>query len=456
VVTPSGSAYNAGCELADPSLYDQPTESVPWRFTSMTGSTTTSGLPLPLAAESPITYDRGTPRNWSSRFGLHEYDIPRWRATPLVTDAPESIPDAALNGILWSHTRARAGGAVLDPATRCLASHYLSGVFAPSVTSLPMFRRFMEPLGPFARGWDWFGGRAFVVRDSRLNAAVIVSRGAAVSALTREQEVEFANFAYPGPWVAAAETTSELRNTTVRYVALDPNGVAVRLGELNGEFVNLDVPQCVPGQCPPNGPFVASAPSAPAPFDPTGEIVVLSAARETLWALRDATATERARMAAYDLASDVWRDVEVPLASDILAATYSSTDDVLWVLDQISVQGRRYARLLAVHPETGWGTEAARWRRVTSHDRFALAATSGGGLYLASGAYGAFAVAYLAPSHDAVELRGVRVGVGTLSGAHALSVDDDGVSVLVARPLEYATVDYQVGSFHTGGWGSCL
>lgn len=80
---------------------------------------------------------------------------------------------------------------------------------------------------------DWFGRRAFVVRDARINGTVIVSGGAAIGAMTAAQQAELANFAYGGPWVAAAETSTDLRNTTIRYVGLDANGVVRRLGEIN-------------------------------------------------------------------------------------------------------------------------------------------------------------------------------------------------------------------------------
>jgi len=257
--------YNAGCVIAEPSLYDRASEGVPWRFVSMTGSATEFRPPLPLASESEIRYDRPSARNWHSRFGLHEYDIPRWRVSPLIVGLPESIPDGPITGVLWTHTRAEAGGAVLDDDTRRLANHYLSGIFSPPVTSPALLLRFMEPLGPFARGWDWFGRRAFVFRDSRINGTVIVSGRAAIGAMTPDQQTEFANFDYAGRWVAAAETSTHLRNTTIRYVGLDANGVALRVGEVNGSFVDLDAPQCAPGQCGPNGPFAAGlAGSAPA------------------------------------------------------------------------------------------------------------------------------------------------------------------------------------------------
>jgi hypothetical protein len=215
--------------------------------------------------------------------------------------------------------------------------------------------------------------------------------------------------------VPAAESTSELRNTVVRYVALTPAGIRSRVGEVNGAFVDLDDPQCIPGQCPPtDGPQFAALASNPPPFDPTQEVSVLSATRREFFALRDATADRGAELATCDLDSGVWTSRSVDTIGDVLAATYSARDEVLWVLDQIRVGRHRYARILAVVPESGHATESARWLRVTPHDRFEMAVTSDRGLYIAAGIGGAHAVARLDLSFDGVRLRGIRAGAGAL------------------------------------------
>lgn len=457
-----GDAYDQGCTLADPDEYDGMAESVPWRFVTMTDSL--AGDPLPLDSEVDVAYSRPADSrflpDWQGRFRLHQDDLPRWRTTPLSPlDGPETFPSGALHGVFWTHTRAYSGATSLDPDTRRLANHYLSGAFSPPVDAPAALRRFVEPIAPLTRGWDWFGRRSFLVRDSRIGSGIGTMIGNSVTPPVDVNELtSLSRLAADGRWVPAAESTSELGNTVVRYVALTPAGIRSRVGEVNGAFVDLDDPQCIPGQCTPtDGPQFAALASNPPPFDPTHEVSVLSATRRQFFALRDATADRGAELATCDLDSGVWTSRSVDTIGDVLAATYSARDEVLWVLDQIRVGRHRYARILAVVPESGHATESARWLRVTPHDRFEIAVTSDRGLYIAAGIGGAHAVARLDLSFDGVRLRGIRAGAGALPpDVHALRADDSGVSVLTRSGRDYTLSDHTAESFTAGWMGACL
>ncbi len=458
-----GDAYDQGCSLAEPNDYDGLTESVPWRFVTMTDSALVDRPPLPLRAEVEISYSPATDsrfaRDWHGRFRLHQDDIPRWSMTALSPiDGPETIPTGPLHGVFWSHTRAYVGGGSLDPDTRRLANHYLSGPFSDVVDAPEALRRFVEPIAPLTRGWNWFGRGSFLVRDSRVSGGIGTLLGSAVTPpVDANEAASFARLAVAGRWLGAAESTSELRNTIIRYVAVGPAGISSRVGEVNGAFVDL-TPQCPPGQCPPSdGPqFAAFASNAP-PFDPSVEVSVLSATRRQFFSLRDATADRGAELASYDLVAGVWESRELDDVGDVLAATYSARDGVLWVLDQVRVGHRRYARILAVVPESGHTTESARWLRVTPHDRFEMAITSDRALYIAAGIGGAHAIARIELTFDAARLRGVRVGAGQLPpNLSVLRADDRGVSLLTRSGRDYSLSDYGTDSFTSGWMGSCL
>lgn len=447
--------YDAGCALPDVTSYDRTVESVPWRFVSMTGSATADRPALPLRDESAIVHGPSTgsfARDWHSRFRLHQDDIPRWLSTPLVTGRPETIPAGPLRGVFWSHTRTAPGSTPLDPDTRALANNYLSGPFSPVVTSPPALRRFIEPIGPFVRGLDWLGRRAFLVRDSRVGGVSVAIAGAVLSPLDAVEAAQLATFDHAGPWVSAAETATQLRGTVVRYVALGPGGVEARIGEVDGAFVNLDAPQCVPGQCP---QLLVTESNGP-PMEAT-DVAVLSATRETLWLLRGATSTEVAHLYEHDLAADLWTESPLLGVADALAATYDASADLLWILDQVESRGRRHARLLAVRPGSPYAVERARWPRVTPHVTFELASATDGALYLLAAGRAVHAIALLEPFPDGVRLRGVQLGVGDVAdGARALRVDEQGVSLLSQRAIEHVTVDYRREDFRAGGIGSCL
>jgi hypothetical protein len=447
--------YDGGCVLAEPGAYDRTVESVPWRFVSMTGSATAELPPLPLRAEGLIVHgpSSGTfARDWHSRLRLHQDDIPRWLSMPLVTGRPESIPAAPLHGVFWTHTRTTPGGGELDPLARQLASNYLSGPFAPVVTSPPALRRFIEPVGPFVRGLDWLGRRAFLVHDSRVGGVSVAIAGAMLAPFDESEAAQFALFAPEGRWVGASETSTQLRGTVVRYLALGPSGVEARVGEVDGIFVDLDAPQCVPGQCPQLLTAEQATPSLLA-----NDVAVLSATRETLWLLRGATSTDVARVFEHDLAADVWSEDPLLGVEEILAATYDASADVVWILDQGEARGRLHARLLALRPGSTVAIERERWARVTPHARLELASAADGALYLLAAGRAAHAIALLEPARGGFSVSGVQLGVGDVAdGAPALRVDGSGVSVLTRRALEYATLDYPRATFRTGGIGSCL
>ncbi|MCZ7680679.1 MAG: hypothetical protein M5U28_18685 [Sandaracinaceae bacterium] len=329
---------------------------------------------------------------------LRDRDVPRWRE-----GFGEPIPDgiiASVPGVLWTHTPGPIGGGDATEWERPRASHFWSGRgqmrSAPPCRSCPPFPCIQAITPWIARGVfgpapvPWIGFSTTVCGIVLPDLNVVLRVGPDVfagqpgfdPAWLREFEVPDVR------WVAAAESDDWLPEEDLRYVGLSAGDLALRamLVEQEGELIDVIKQQpCAPNQCEPV--LVARTAGALAAAATPSPLLVLSARRRTLWSLDEVPASD-ARVRALDLGARTWREL-VPQGEPlgrILAATYAPRDDVLWLLDEVG-RGPRRTEARLVRVEVGLRNArarvVARWPRVTTNDRFALAVDPAGALYLA-------------------------------------------------------------------------
>lgn len=369
----------------------------------------------------------------------------------------------AARGVLWTHTpRFTSGTAFADPATQDLASHYLSGGF-----SAPWIVREPDPCivlaAPFLGGgldcpfcgvqfpspWIAFPGLDAACSRARLDVPILFLglRGVTpVPGVSLDGLGHFAN--EPSGWVSAAESTPWLPEEGVRYARLDEASQLVRVLSVVGDrLVDPDASPCPPPQCP--GLIApASSTASPSPGPRPGAVHVLSARLNQVWVLggRDARGEALGDVWALDLASRHWRRLPLGPAAqlgEVLAATYSPTDDALYVLDRVAPRDRshplfpgRWARLVRLHPDGVMHTVEAYWPAVGSNDRYVLATEPSGAVWVvASPSRGARAHAVVrltrAPG-EGVRIVGWSVGPGRLLAGGARA-GDQGLTVALDR-----------------------
>ncbi len=396
------------CGPLDVEAYAAATEPRNWRWTTMAFASDPelpagSGTGPLLRAERALAYtpvagggETFATDLWAD-WDLRDADVPRWRVA-----FTEPIPDGplgSLSGVLWTHTPGPPGGGTATAWERLLASHFWSGrghMQTPPPIPSREPRLCVEGIAP-ALGLGPFGpnpipwiGFAALRCPALLDPRLVLRLGPFVFEAQPGFDPQWLGlFARPDTsWVAAAEPDAWLPDDDIRYAGLSPSLALTSLLVAQGDdlFDRLGQSPCPPGQCQAIPALAAAARSA-APAAPT---LVLSARRRTLWALEPAA--EGALVRALDLELPLWRELSsagVPLGR-VLAATYSATDDALYILDEVDGPGRgrrRDARLLRarVGPRAVSAEVLARWPRATMNDVFALAVDPSGMLYLAAG-----------------------------------------------------------------------
>ncbi len=326
-----------------------------------------------------------------------------------VPDRSVRWPDPG-QGVLWTHTpRFSTGRAFADPATRELASHYLSGGFHESSTVRepdPCIVLVTPFLGggigcPFCDGHfpaPWIASPGLDGRCFRagFDVPILYLGTAGVTpgdGLPLEELGLFAN--EPGPWIAAAESAPWLPAEGVRHAKLDDANQLVRILAIHGDrLVDADQnpPPCPGPQCLTAHAAAASGELGPGPR--AGAVTVLSARLDTLWLLggRDAGGSATREAWAFDVSMRRWRrlDTQPSLGlGDVLAATYSPAEDALWILDRVERVVRRRtirsARLIRLHPDGHAHQVVGEWPWHGHNDSFALASDPAGALWIAGG-----------------------------------------------------------------------
>lgn len=435
-------------------------------------------------AEAPDTEDDlayATPRSGSfepdreGRWRVIEDDIPRWSMLDGLSETFDPFITAsglrgAISGIVWTHTPGPSGSAFMySTAARRRRSHYWSGEMPLPYRSIPFLPRFTL-LGPIVRRGDWHGTIAFVVRTPAFRqhaAGPMMIQGR--FGVPRTADV--ALFDHPGTWVAASEPSDILPEDGLRNVSLDADGTVVTvIAERGGTLFDPDAQQCPKGQCPgsrillagPRGVDTARGGHVAALDTSIAGAFVLSATRGQIW--RVAGGATGGSLATYDSRAERWQVRPVRELGEVLAAVYSPREDVLWVLDQQSARARGRsghsaltARLLALRPNGGRVTVVASWRRLTNHDRFAMALDPAGRLYIAAGRHVLHALALVDPSLAGVELLGVRVGLGAVVPG-MIRANAAGVAFATEHGDRQAVATYESRDFNSraGDMSSCL
>jgi hypothetical protein len=241
-----------------------------------------------------------------------------------------------------------------------------------------------------------------------------------------------------GEWLGPSEPLPSLRPDSIRVIGLAPGSIVERaFVEVGGQLVDLFSPCQVPGQCDPI-PLAArsSAPASPAPSE---ALHVLSGTRSELYVIGARPTGSGFGAWAFDIRAESWREVGTPrVFGHPLAATFDATRGEVIVLDEILRRvGRRTvveARLVAlpVTRAVGLPRTLATFPRVTSNDRFALAADVTGDVWVAASPRGrAHVLLELEREGDRLVPAGFRAGSGRIAEGDVLRVDPMGATLLL-------------------------
>jgi hypothetical protein len=471
------------CTIATPDPYDAEREDLTaWRWMTIpregvVARTREPGLPLPsgLRAELPARHEVRAPE------ALHETDLRiDWRSEDewarwagVYPDDPDPRGSAGLDGVLWTHTARRFGGASAT-WSRELSSHYWSGrIPLPYEAG----RRFPPPCaGPVvslafsSRACAFCAGMAsvpYAMMDFRIcrpdDPRFRVDVGNFLldpDELPPIHPFSSASLAplrgWAGRWVGPAEPPWQLPDGGLRYLAIEPD-----LGAIGRVVVETDEglrdvrSQCpVPGQCGEalavRSAITLAAGTGPAPR--TDWIGIVSATRGELFVAggRDEAGALLREVWALDPQSGRWRRLEA--SSSVgrpRAITYDATSDDLLVLDEVDAPRRASRmRLVRLAAEGGTADVVASWPRLTRHDRYALAMGHDGALYVAaSGAPAAHVVLRLSPRRfGTFAPAGLAAGLGRLF-PDQLRVGSASVSLVVEAGRSYRVAAYEERDF---------
>lgn len=487
-----------GCGIDERAFYADDEQSNRWRHVTIDDLSTSTSEPTNAELDAqyrPVSPEFGTElaASWSI-----ETDMARWSR---VEDVPAI--DALrweLPGVFWTHTPGPAGSIeMFDESNAALAHHYWSGATVGERARRDVPGCFRH-VGPFVRE------RACPTCDAAFPAPFVAlpfadrlcrfAPSAPVLALPGfERDLRDELPIDLGPllarddlrWVAASEPA----HTPPRGAVRDPRGLSLvaivgeeALVRFREETDGMRVDgwsSCVPGQCEAPTPIlrtsegardaedVASARSGAGPHVMASATWVLSARRETLFAITGDATTRRGAIEATVLRRDEGR-VRLPVRhvdlGAVLAATYDPVTDALYVLDEVAEArrwwSRRRARLLRVdlqEPQTP-AIVLVEWPRIAPTTRFALGVGLEGDLVLVGSGFGAHAVLRLArdsearwaPSH-------VAFGVGTLAEV-PMTTDSRGVSFVTADPWARETARgvrwSDLRPLRSGDLGRCL
>lgn len=388
---------------------------------------------------------------------------------------PESFPGTRVSGVIWANipTSSVVG---FDPD---LSDHYTTGTFTPPVAfSAPPPSDQIRGIAPLITQGGWWGQIPFIglhhpgggICDSPPDCEVVLrTPGLTIPAAIPQSPPELGLFAINAEWVGVSEPRELLGGSNLRYVALGVDGAGITvdriLFEQNGALTTQAKAICQ-GACDP-----------PQPGD---SLNVLSATRGTLWRIDNGPMPV---VWNYDFASATWTARTAPELGHVLAAVYSSRDDFIWVLDEVSEHhhghshecdrydhdvhgsgrhdddepsgGATRRRLVALTPQTGFSQVVAEYEHVARTTRFALAMDPNQGLYLAASEEHARShhVALLGASLAGVHVIGVRSGDGTVVPSMARA-EQMQMAILVDARRGQDVVAYPLSSFFRGDRGS--